>query len=218
MARARSNRHGRTRAAVLGGEAPAAFAVAGLLRTGEVAFGLGIIGGTILWGYGAWWLLLAVLKSARYFRHGIPFNLGWWGFIFPLGVYSLATLALARVGVAVGYAFRPPFAGVGSSEGAPFIRENVNIATLPATRNSQLIHIFLPPVEISNWVKAQSREGAVVEALDFRDEAKGCLQLAEVEDHPEVKTILMGMALGWLTLADQLRSAAPIQYEHADDA
>jgi tellurite resistance protein TehA-like permease len=26
---------------------------------------------------------------------GIPFNLGWWGFTFPLGVYSLATLKLA---------------------------------------------------------------------------------------------------------------------------
>ncbi|MCY1399943.1 C4-dicarboxylate transporter/malic acid transport protein [compost metagenome] len=27
-------------------------------------------------------------------RHGMPFNLGWWGFTFPLGVYSLATLKL----------------------------------------------------------------------------------------------------------------------------
>jgi tellurite resistance protein TehA-like permease len=26
----------------------------------------------------------------------MTFNLGWWGFIFPLGVYSLATLALER--------------------------------------------------------------------------------------------------------------------------
>jgi tellurite resistance protein TehA-like permease len=26
----------------------------------------------------------------------MQFNLGWWGFIFPLGIYSLATLALAR--------------------------------------------------------------------------------------------------------------------------
>jgi tellurite resistance protein TehA-like permease len=47
-------------------------------------------------GYGAWWLLIAILKTARYFREGVPFNLSWWGFIFPLGVYSLATLALAR--------------------------------------------------------------------------------------------------------------------------
>jgi tellurite resistance protein TehA-like permease len=26
----------------------------------------------------------------------MPLNLGWWGFIFPLGVDALATLALAR--------------------------------------------------------------------------------------------------------------------------
>jgi C4-dicarboxylate transporter/malic acid transport protein len=81
---------------LLGGDAPAVFAVAGLSGVGEVAFGLGIIGGTILWGYGLWWLLLAILKTAHYLRKGMPFNLGWWAFIFPLGVYSLATLALAQ--------------------------------------------------------------------------------------------------------------------------
>jgi tellurite resistance protein TehA-like permease len=27
-------------------------------------------------------------------KDGLPFNLGWWGFTFPLGVYTLATLAL----------------------------------------------------------------------------------------------------------------------------
>jgi tellurite resistance protein TehA-like permease len=50
----------------------------------------------MLWGYGVWWLLLAILKTAWYLRNGMPFNLGCWGFTFPLGVYSLATLALAR--------------------------------------------------------------------------------------------------------------------------
>jgi C4-dicarboxylate transporter/malic acid transport protein len=71
---------------LLGGDGPAVFAVAGLPGVGEVAFGQGTIGGTILWGHGLWWLFLAMLKTARYFRRGMPFNLGWWGFIFPLGV------------------------------------------------------------------------------------------------------------------------------------
>jgi tellurite resistance protein TehA-like permease len=26
----------------------------------------------------------------------MPFNLGWWGFTFPLGVYAVAILAVAR--------------------------------------------------------------------------------------------------------------------------
>ena len=93
---------------LLGGDAPAVFAVARLPGVGKVAFGLGIIGGTMLWGYGAWWLLLAILKTGWYLRGGMPFNLGCWGFTFPLGVYSLATLALAR---ATGLAF---FSAVGS--------------------------------------------------------------------------------------------------------
>ncbi len=82
---------------LLGGDAPAVFAANGLAGVGEAAFGLGVIGGAVLWGYGAWWLALAALKTVRYLREGLPFNLGWWGFTFPLGVYALATLALARV-------------------------------------------------------------------------------------------------------------------------
>jgi len=82
---------------LLGGQAPATFAANGLPGIGDVACGIGVVGGTMLWGYGLWWLMLAVLKTARYLRDGLPFNLGWWGFTFPLGVYALATLALARV-------------------------------------------------------------------------------------------------------------------------
>jgi hypothetical protein len=54
--------------------------------------------------------------------------------------------------------------------------------------------------------------------FDFREEARGCLQLAQVETHPEVKTVLMGMALGWLTLADHMNNTTALQYESADDA
>jgi C4-dicarboxylate transporter/malic acid transport protein len=82
---------------LLGSDAPATFAGVGMPGVGDVAFGIGIIGGTILWGYGVWWLALAVLKTVQYARKGFPFNLGWWAFTFPLAVYTLATLALARV-------------------------------------------------------------------------------------------------------------------------
>ena len=81
---------------LLGSDAPAAFAAVHLPAIGPVAAGIGLVGGALLWGYGLWWLALAVLMTARYLRHGMPFNLGWWGFTFPLGVYSVATLALAR--------------------------------------------------------------------------------------------------------------------------
>ena len=81
---------------LLGGDAAHAFAAAGLAEVGQVAAGVGVVGGAILWGYGLWWLALAVLMTARYLREGMPFNLGWWGFTFPLGVYAVGTLALAR--------------------------------------------------------------------------------------------------------------------------
>ena len=81
---------------LLGADAPAVMTQAGLPGVGAAAAGLGLIGGTVLWGYGAWWLLLALLTTARYLREGMPFNIGWWGFTFPLGVYAVATLTLAR--------------------------------------------------------------------------------------------------------------------------
>ncbi|RRW61393.1 C4-dicarboxylate ABC transporter [Pseudomonas fluorescens] len=82
---------------LLGGEAPAFFDANGLPGVGEIASGLGLVAGITLWGFGLWWMLMALLITVRYLRDGIPFNLGWWGFTFPLGVYSLATLKLASI-------------------------------------------------------------------------------------------------------------------------
>ena len=82
---------------LMGAEAPAIFAANGLPGIGEIASGLGLVAGITLWGFGLWWMLMALLITVRYLRDGIPFNLGWWGFTFPLGVYSLATLKLASI-------------------------------------------------------------------------------------------------------------------------
>jgi C4-dicarboxylate transporter/malic acid transport protein len=82
---------------LLGSDASHIFPAAGLPGIGEVAFGIGVIGGSMLWGYGIWWFLLALLTTWRYLQVGMLFNLGWWGFTFPIGVYAVATLALARL-------------------------------------------------------------------------------------------------------------------------
>ena len=82
---------------VIGADAPAIFAAQGMAEVGTVAHGIGIVAGTTLWGFGLWWLLMATLITIRYFRAGIPFNLGWWGYTFPLGVYAVATLKLGQV-------------------------------------------------------------------------------------------------------------------------
>lgn len=79
---------------VIGNDAPAIFAAHGMSGAGVVAGGIGVVSGVLFWGLGLWWMLLALLITARYAKGGIPFNLGWWGFIFPLGVYAVTTLKL----------------------------------------------------------------------------------------------------------------------------
>jgi hypothetical protein len=51
--------------------------------------------------------------------------------------------------------------------------------------------------------------------VNFRAEARGCLELAKAETHSDVRTVLLGMALGWLKLANHLKSGA-LQLEIAD--
>jgi C4-dicarboxylate transporter/malic acid transport protein len=82
---------------VMGAACPAVFAANGLGDYGAAARGLGLVGGVLLWGYGLWWMATAVLITLRYLRQGLPFNLGWWGYTFPLGVYAVATLKLSTI-------------------------------------------------------------------------------------------------------------------------
>jgi C4-dicarboxylate transporter/malic acid transport protein len=81
----------------LGGAAPAILAANGLERFAAFAEGLGLFGGLLLWGYGLWWFALALIITLRYLREGLPFNIGWWGYTFPLGVYAVATLKLGTL-------------------------------------------------------------------------------------------------------------------------
>jgi len=53
--------------------------------------------------------------------------------------------------------------------------------------------------------------------VDFTQEANGCLRLAESETHAEVKAILVGMAYGWLTLADHARPSRDVIHEPVDE-
>ena len=60
----------------------------------------------------------------------------------------------------------------------------------------------------------------VIEGLtrtpDFRDEAQQCLHLASAEPEGELRTVLAGMALGWLKLADYSRAASGPEIQHAE--
>ena len=81
----------------MGQAAPAAFAGTALAGAAEIVHGFGLVGGLALWGAGLWWLVIAVLFTRHYIRDNMPFNLGWWGFTFPLGVFALATFELLHL-------------------------------------------------------------------------------------------------------------------------
>ena len=50
-----------------------------------------------LWGFGLWWLTVAIVLLVRYLRAGgVPFGVGLWAFTFPLGALTAVTVALAR--------------------------------------------------------------------------------------------------------------------------
>ncbi|GAB5100682.1 TDT family transporter [Caballeronia sp. HLA56] len=82
---------------LLGQAAPAAFAGTVLEQVAIVARDFGLLGGLLLWGVGVWWLVIAVILTVRYQREGMTFNMGWWGFTFPIGVYTATTFALYRL-------------------------------------------------------------------------------------------------------------------------
>ena len=95
---------------VLGHQAPMLMASLGLAQLGQLFQQAGILASLILLGFGLWWLEIAVLTTLHHAKQDLPFNLGWWGLTFPLGVYTLAILTLAQqlnlaFLYAVGYAF-----------------------------------------------------------------------------------------------------------------
>ncbi|AUW93259.1 MAG: C4-dicarboxylate ABC transporter [Sulfobacillus thermosulfidooxidans] len=58
---------------------------------GHAMDGAAVLGSFALWGFGLWWLALSILLTVVHARRGLPFNLGWWGLTFPLGVFTGGT-------------------------------------------------------------------------------------------------------------------------------
>lgn len=71
----------------------------------QVILGLTSLG---LWGFGLWWLAMAVVVTIRALREPFPFAMSWWAFTFPLGAYTVATFLLGdayEAGYLTGFAF-----------------------------------------------------------------------------------------------------------------
>lgn len=63
------------------------------VSAGSILYVLGFVIGLIMWGFGLVWLFFALASITR---SKFPFNMGWWGFTFPLGVFTVATTTIAK--------------------------------------------------------------------------------------------------------------------------
>ncbi|KIW72444.1 hypothetical protein, variant 1 [Phialophora macrospora] len=61
---------------------------------GDLAYNFGVLFSLIMWGFTLLWLFLAV--ATIYHCKSFPFNMGWWGFTFPIGTFALACNTLAK--------------------------------------------------------------------------------------------------------------------------
>lgn len=68
--------------------------LAAAARAGEVLYVCGWLAAVVMWGFGLVWLFFAVATIARCGLLRLPFNMGWWGFTFPLGVYAVSTVTM----------------------------------------------------------------------------------------------------------------------------
>ncbi|WYZ45214.1 hypothetical protein EsH8_VIII_000530 [Colletotrichum jinshuiense] len=69
-------------------------AAPGAIHGGEILYFLGIFLALIMWGFALVWLSFALVSIAT--MQKFPFNMGWWGFTFPLGVLATCTGMLAQ--------------------------------------------------------------------------------------------------------------------------
>ncbi|EUC67615.1 C4-dicarboxylate transporter/malic acid transporter [Rhizoctonia solani AG-3 Rhs1AP] len=59
---------------------------------------VGVCSGFFLWTFGIWWILLSLVAMFETFRSQPPkFAVGFWGMVFPSGVYTLLTWQLAEM-------------------------------------------------------------------------------------------------------------------------
>jgi tellurite resistance protein TehA-like permease len=62
--------------------------------SGPTFYTLGFLVALILWSFGLVWLFFASASIAK--SRSFPFNIGWWGFTFPLGVFATSTCQMGR--------------------------------------------------------------------------------------------------------------------------
>jgi len=60
-------------------------------KSGDLLYVVGFLMALIMWGFGLVWLFFAFASISK---SRFPFNMGWWGFTFPLGVFTTSTVQM----------------------------------------------------------------------------------------------------------------------------
>ncbi|KQS64987.1 TDT family transporter [Modestobacter sp. Leaf380] len=76
----------------LGGQAPRVLPATVADRLGALTLGFGLP----VWTLALAWAAFAATVTIRAARHGIPFSLAWWSFVFPVGTVVTGTSGLAE--------------------------------------------------------------------------------------------------------------------------
>lgn len=63
---------------------------ASMVYAGDILYVVGFLLALVMWGFGLVWFFFAVATIWR--TPKFPFNMGWWGFTFPLGMLSIRNL------------------------------------------------------------------------------------------------------------------------------
>lgn len=60
----------------------------------------GMVFSMALWGVGIWWIIISGMHSLLHLTprgEGLPFNMGWWSYVFPIGSFTNGTYALGHL-------------------------------------------------------------------------------------------------------------------------
>lgn len=60
---------------------------------GQILYVNGFFVALIMWGFGLVWFFFALASISQ---TTFPFNMGWWGFTFPIGVFAVATSTFGK--------------------------------------------------------------------------------------------------------------------------
>ncbi|KAI9730846.1 MAG: hypothetical protein M1834_005564 [Cirrosporium novae-zelandiae] len=61
---------------------------------GDILYIIGWFLGLMCWGFALVWFFFAL--ASIYHSRPFPFNMGWWGFVFPIGVFTTCTTQLGK--------------------------------------------------------------------------------------------------------------------------